>query len=294
MKAPALLFLYTSLCLTSYINVHGYYTEKSNSTSQRFLRVKDEIANHAPKIQFFEDACKNHKFMGTPNGGGWYVCTDEAVFPKNIPCIVYSYGLGADWSLDKALEKVSCEVHGFDPTGQNWRDGMYGNNYAHIDYKKSYPSEKKFFHNWGIGAVSTIFPPGTIPQEWPGLGDPPFSSTNSEPWITKSIYQTLIDLGHYKPDSTKKQYLTILKIDVEGAEWSAMTAFLHQFEAQLKAGFVKQLLIEWHWDPTNKLRNHHHDLVLKNLRNVGFKPWKIDIHYGDSCCLDTSYIWSKE
>ena len=66
-------------------------------------------------------------------------------------------------SFDDGMEKKGCEVHGFDPTGKNWRDGMYGNDYGFIDYKKLYSSNKKFFHNWGIGAVSNaIYPPGVV------------------------------------------------------------------------------------------------------------------------------------
>ena len=173
---------------------------------------------------------------------------------------------------------------------------MYGNDYTFIDYAKQYPSTKKYFHNWGIGAANTaVYPPGTIPQEWPGLGDPPFAVSNSEPWLTKSVHQTLIDLGHYKEDkSNSQQYLTILKIDVEGAEWDAVTGFLETFSDQLSQGFVKQFLVEWHWDQTNNLKRQRHKKLLKKLKSFGFKPWKVVTHTGSECCLDVSYVWSKK
>ena len=57
-----------------------------------------------------------------------------------------------------------------------------------------------------------------MPQDWPGLGDPQLSKSNPEPWELRSIRQTMEDLGH--------KGLTVLKIDVEGAEWDALAAFL--------------------------------------------------------------------
>jgi hypothetical protein len=51
-------------------------------------------------------------------------------------CVVYSYGLGADWSFDNTAEAWGCEVHGFDPSGLLWRQGMHGSDYSNIDYSK--------------------------------------------------------------------------------------------------------------------------------------------------------------
>lgn len=71
------------------------------------------------------------------------------------------------------------------------------------------------------------------------------SKTNPEPWSVKSLEQTIIDLGH---NQTK---LSILKIDVEGAEWTTLfsavgSSFLVDY---LKRGMIQQLLLEFHWDP---------------------------------------------
>ena len=53
---------------------------------------------------------------------------------------------------------------------------MHGTEFSHFDYAKEYPSSKRIFHNWGLGALpAAVYPPGTFPQDWPGLGDPPFS-----------------------------------------------------------------------------------------------------------------------
>lgn len=136
---------------------------------------------------------------------------------------------------------------------------MHGADFSRFHYDRDYPSKLKHFHNWGVGAASkAIYPPGTVPQDWPGLGDPPLSQSNSQPWDMRSIEQTMKDLNHTNSD------LTILKIDVEGAEWDALIAFFASpiIEQKVKAGRIPQLLIEYHWDPDSKLRDgRHHNLI---------------------------------
>jgi hypothetical protein len=173
--------------------------------------------NLAPSLNTRNEACSSASALwGRKDAGGWYVCLEEL---KSSDCVVLSYGLGADWSFDNEAEKFGCVVHGFDPSGSLWRAGMHGKAYANIDYSVQYPSASKEFHPWGLGALpKATYPPGTIPQEWPGLGDPAFSQSNSEEWEMRSIEQTMADL--------KLSKVAILKIDVEGAEWSAVTAML--------------------------------------------------------------------
>jgi hypothetical protein len=77
----------------------------------------------------------------------------------------------------------------------------------------------------------------------------------------KSIETTMIELNHLPPrnDGKLETILTeggisVLKIDVEGAEWDALAAMFssERMAALLKAGFVKQMLLEWHWDPESR------------------------------------------
>jgi hypothetical protein len=177
-----------------------------------------EAINLAPLVTTTASVCssQNSELWGRKDAGGWYICREAM---KANDCVVLSYGLGADWSFDNAAERFGCIVHGFDPSGSLWRAGMHGQAYANIDYAIQYPSKSKEFHPWGLGALPrAVYPPGTIPQEWPGLGDPAFSQTNSEEWDIRSIEQTILDL--------KLSKVTILKIDVEGAEWAALSAML--------------------------------------------------------------------
>ena len=82
----------------------------------------------APNLPTFPDACKNPAVLGNEHDGGWKICLDANVFLgsdtiSKDSCIAYSFGLGTDWSFDKALEEKGCEVHGFDPSGLYWREG---------------------------------------------------------------------------------------------------------------------------------------------------------------------------
>lgn len=244
---------------------------QTRTTPPNLLRHHE--VNNAPLLPVIAGACKNGKLFGKEHQGGnmdvhsrnmhlvnyfvmcvgWLACDDETLrdHASKKKCVVYSFGLGFDWSFDSDLERLGCEIHGFDPSGKNWRDGMYGTAFSNVDYAKQYPSQGKHFHNWGLGAADTaIYPPGTIPQDWPGLGDPQFSSSNSEPWQTKSLAQSMKELGHYSDKSS----ITILKIDIEGAEWDALIAFFGdtQTVAMIKNGFIQQFLVEWHWDPDSR------------------------------------------
>ena len=263
------------------------------------LRAADSVAvattvaavrgatNDAPVREVVSSRCKSPLFWGKGGGGaGWWVCGDALVEPCGV---VYSYGLGADWSFDVVASSPphSCEVHGFDPSDQNWRDGMHGADYSRINYAKQYPSPPtRSFHNWGLGSAShAVYPKHAVPCEWPGLGDPALSKTNSEAWEMRSIAATMELLKH--------QSLSILKVDVEGGEWIALSSLLSTMADKLAKGAVTQLLVEWHWDPHSTLRNARNQDILRKIRRLGFVPWKVNRHVGSDCCLDVSYVWEK-
>lgn len=234
----------------------------------------------APHLKHNPNICTQKHLWGEAHAGGWNICLD---YVEKDSCIVYSFGLGADWSFDKAAEAFGCVVHGFDPSGALWRQGMHGPDYSRINYSKQYPSKGRFFHNWGVGAANlAIYPAGSIPQQWPGLGDPAMSRTNTEPWDIRSISQSMSDLNHTSG-------ISILKIDVEGAEWDAITAFLESYDG--KTPPVKQLLAEFHWDPDSSLRRVRQQQLLDRLERLGFHPWHVERHLGSECCLDVSYVY---
>eukprot|EP00981_Chlorochromonas_danica_P000723 scaffold156_cov173-Ochromonas_danica.AAC.11 len=288
-------------------------TSSQTETETKNLRGNTHSLNLAPHMTEYPESCGKPVLWGTDHQGGWYICQDQLTASSSTmsssssssrssaACLIYSYGLvihslggylilGADWSFDNAAEAFGCEVHGFDPSGPLWRQGMYGGGFQHIDYARVYPSKHKAFHNWGIGAADiAIYPPGTVPQDWPGLGDPPFSFSNPEPWEMRSVERTLTDLGH------SNRTLSVLKIDVEGAEWDSLQAFLgsSNIRHRIAHGHFPQLLLEFHWDPESRARNGRNDKVLKMVAELGYVPWKVNRHKGSDCCLDVSYVWKK-
>ena len=114
---------------------------------------------------------------------------------------------------------------------------MHGSDYAGINYKTQYPAPpKRLFHNWGLGSSAlALYPKGAAPTEWPGLGDPALSKTNSEAWEMRSIAATMQSLKHSN--------LAVLKVDVEGSEWVAMSSLISTMSDELARGAIKQLLI---------------------------------------------------
>ncbi|XP_021355930.1 methyltransferase-like protein 24 [Mizuhopecten yessoensis] len=79
--------------------------------------------------------CKNVVRIGRVDDGGWDVCNDTEYRPSS-PCIVYSFGVGGDWSFEDEVSKIyGCDVHSFDPS------------IGKPDQKRS---DKITFHNLGL------------------------------------------------------------------------------------------------------------------------------------------------
>eukprot|EP01006_Ploeotia_vitrea_P034362 TRINITY_DN65744_c3_g1_i1.p1 TRINITY_DN65744_c3_g1~~TRINITY_DN65744_c3_g1_i1.p1 ORF type:complete len:381 (-),score=37.21 TRINITY_DN65744_c3_g1_i1:683-1825(-) len=125
------------------------------------------------------------KFFGEKSDGGWPVCMTPAIQQKN--CVVYSFGVGADYSFEKAISPY-CEVHSFDPT-------------PHIVamMKKIEHKINWHFHPWGLDSYAHN---GTFQMYT--TGDRPVSVR------FESIPSLMTLFGHKKVD--------VVKIDVEGYE----------------------------------------------------------------------------
>jgi hypothetical protein len=148
------------------ISSSQYYEIVGESATNNPRRLQATAPNYAPQVQVNANLCSKPRLWGRAHQGGWEICEDVTYFPYSAQdcldcprCIVYSYGLGADWSFDNSAEASGCEVHGFDPTGKLWRDGMHGVDYSRIDYARQYPSSMKHFHNYGLGAASRVVYP---------------------------------------------------------------------------------------------------------------------------------------
>lgn len=59
-----------------------------------------EDLNNAPHLNYNPLLCVNATLFGRAHRGGWHIC-ESILKPavKSGGCIVYSFGLGADWSV---------------------------------------------------------------------------------------------------------------------------------------------------------------------------------------------------
>ena len=82
------------------------------------MRISSSL-NFAPTLGLTSVfKCIHAQLWGREHGGGWNICSDPHVFTGKDPlaivpedkCVVYSFGLGADWSFDNAAESRGCEV----------------------------------------------------------------------------------------------------------------------------------------------------------------------------------------
>ena len=162
--------------------------------------------------------------------GMWMVCFDQGVLTPG--CVIYSFGIGSDWSFDEAMatgdafglsgpprKGIGCAVHAFDPT---------------------------------MGLPSHVHQPGTVWFQPTALGaadgllvepsDPSVAWANGRAitgpraprWRQARLHTLLRDNGHRR--------LSLLKIDIESFEWAALAAALR--DGALDG--VDQLLFEAH------------------------------------------------
>ncbi|XP_041372100.1 methyltransferase-like protein 24 [Gigantopelta aegis] len=135
--------------------------------------------------------CLDQQRFGKVTDGGWDVCADDKYIPKK-PCLVYSFGIGEDFSFDDAIsKKIGCEVHSFDPSMKK------------KDYRRA---SGVHFHRLGLANFN-------------GTSQP-------DGWLMKTLAAIKQQLGHLK---TK---LDILKIDIEEWEWKVLPDLLwkHQLD----------------------------------------------------------------
>ena len=176
------------------------------------------------------------KIGGTQNrldgtmDGAWSVCFDQGLLQKDS-CIVYSFGVGGDWSFDELMATgdafglkgplrrgVGCAVHSFDPSMGTP---------AHVHQPGTV-----WFMPTALGAADELASAPTDPAVgWPNGRS---QSMRSLPWRMATLSSIMRQLGHSR--------VSLVKIDVESYEWGALTTAL----ASGALDGVDQLLFEAH------------------------------------------------
>jgi len=142
--------------------------------------------------------------------GMWYVCFDEEVQLHPGSCVVYSFGIGDDFSFDEKMADYGCNVFAFDPS-------MGKDDHNH--------SAGVMFYNLGLSAVNQ--------ERATNVSDPLAKSA----WKTRTLATIIRELGH------SERKIDILKMDIESDEWKCLRHMLA--DGTLKS-YVRQLDVEYH------------------------------------------------
>ena len=135
--------------------------------------------------------------------GEWRVCA--ALMPRK--CVVYSFGIGWDWSFDDEMAG-RCNVYSFDPS-------------MGLEHHRR-PSGVTFFP-YALGPRDARI---TEPRDRSWRQDKRVPAQ----WVQRSLSSIMTQLGHTR--------LSILKIDIEGGEWDVLRDVM---------GRADQLLVEVHF-----------------------------------------------
>ena len=135
-------------------------------------------------------SCKlTHDFGGflriQPEGfdGQKALCLDPEVRPEPEKCLVYSFGIGNDFSFDEALEQYGCnEIFSFDPT---------------LGAESHFHSKLNRFYDIGLGSHNHI-----ADKNW--------------------AIRTLSSIHNILIPTHGDKIIDYLKIDIEGHEWDAI------------------------------------------------------------------------
>lgn len=188
-------------------------------------------------------------FHGTEYGG-WSIipdCLSESA-------LVYSFGVGEDASFDlETIAHYGIEVHAFDPTPRS------------IDWVKNQTWPPQFhFYPFGIGAsdrAAAFFPPKNADHVSHTIL--PRNNAAGEA-IQVQLYRlkTIADmLGH--------EEITILKLDIEGAEYEVIDDLVKTPEIK-----IQQILVEFHHFLPNVSDETTQEAIDK-LSTAGYKVFNI-------------------
>uniref|UniRef100_A0A2C9JWQ1 Methyltransferase domain-containing protein n=1 Tax=Biomphalaria glabrata TaxID=6526 RepID=A0A2C9JWQ1_BIOGL len=120
--------------------------------------------------------------MGKVSDGGWEVCDDPDVRPRE-PCIIYSFGINNDFSFDDdAAAMYGCHVYSFDPSMTKAND----------QYDRS---PKVHFYKIGLDGRTYV---------------------NIKKWPLFTFQDIRKKLGH------QNVTIDVIKMDIESSEWAAL------------------------------------------------------------------------
>lgn len=210
----------------------------------------------------FRQRPRDYICQNTSQMGNWYVCLDGKFFPDD-PCLVYSFGIGNDFSFDDDMANQGCEVHSFDPS---------------MGVKDHIRNSSVHFHAIGLG--------GKVIENFNARKD--MYVKEKQTWTIMTLGSIMAALGH------KDRDLDVLKIDVEGHEWAVI-------EYLLQSGLlnrIKQFSLEYHLFSDWPAKSEYPKLlsIYRQLGRRGFKKFWTGLHPLDhrpdrfNIQADTGYV----
>jgi len=181
-------------------------------------------------------------------GARWCVCPDEL----SASSVIYSIGVGEDISFDlELIRNFGVQVHAFDPTPRS------------IEWLQKQVLPQQFvFHAYGAADFDgkCSFHPPANPEH---VSHTLVERDTKRPSIQVPVYRLtsiMKMLGHER--------ISLLKMDIEGAEYDVLTDFLCSRIA------VKQLLVEFHhrWPEIGVAKTKQ---AIQALNEAGFRIFGI-------------------
>jgi FkbM family methyltransferase len=153
--------------------------------------------------------------------GGWTIAP-EYVIPNGV---MYSFGVGNDITFDESvIARFQLEVHGFDPSPHI------------IDWIRNRSQSPKYvFHPYGLGDVD-----GTLSFFSPAQSGGTYSTNSQHENVNGIEVKLPVKRLETITKELKTDCIQILKMDVEGAEYSLLSSITN---CPIP---IKQLLIEFH------------------------------------------------
>ncbi|KAJ7872200.1 methyltransferase domain-containing protein [Mycena leptocephala] len=185
--------------------------------------------------------------VGTMGDGGKYVCGLERA-TRHPNCVVYSMGVETKSSFEQEVltQSQDCQVYGFDFSVSEWGPELRG------DHKVN---GRAHFYPYKIGAVDRH---GADPKEY-------------------SLQGIMQELGH--------DFIDIWKIDIEGWEFSALTAIIESFKGKPLPFGQMQIEIHLNYEPDHIATVGAFDKWWTTLEEAGLRPFWTETNF-----IDVSYF----
>jgi hypothetical protein len=176
--------------------------------------------------------CPQPRRFGSAGGGGWHVCFSKP-FDFNRPCLVYSIGMGGEWSFDRmVMNSTGCADMAFDPT---------------LGKDNHKPYDLMWYHNTGMAGTNGI---------------------NSQKWKVRTFGGMLTEMGHTQ---TTIDILKIDIEYSEWDAFEAM--FLEGSLANVKQLMFEYHTEELHKKTSTSTDYAYYTQVFRALDRLGFKYW---------------------